>query len=109
MQKQRFLFCAICLTGLMVLAGCGASTAEQPDNSAATDDSTAEVVVVPDEEGTMEEDEAMSTEEPAEEIADADTKFPPVPYGAYPAEWLNRNILGDPDAPVLVEAYEEFM
>ena len=29
-------------------------------------------------------------------------------YSGVPAEWQNRNILGDPDAPVTVQAWEDF-
>jgi protein-disulfide isomerase len=32
----------------------------------------------------------------------------PPAYSGVPAEWQNRNVLGDPDAPVTVQAWEDF-
>ena len=40
-----------------------------------------------------------SEQEPAEQALD---------YSGIPAAWQNRNVLGDPDAPVTVQAWEDF-
>ena len=133
MRKQIFLTCAIGLILVMVLAGCNAAETSEPNMAAGdTTEAPAETVVeeevaeaepteAPVEEEVAEAEpteapveeevaEAEPTEAPVEEeVAESDMMPAALAYKSYPPEWLNRNILGNPDATVLVEAYEEFM
>lgn len=108
MRKQKFFASIVCSILLIALIGCGPTPALAPAADTAGETATeaeAEAATEPESTEAPAQDVAAESSEAAMEEAVAAT----FSYESYPPEWVDRTTLGNPDATVLVEAYEEFM